>query len=360
MFIQEVERFNANDDLYKLSNILFEDSVWVNEGDLIAEFETSKSSVEVFAVASGYFRALALVGDFLKPGAAFVAFYSSIAELEENLDSKIFPKDSLEFEPGGVEEELVDASIELQLTERARKYIEDNKFDITELKSSKKYYRYKDVLSHYSPLRFLQKNSLILLGGAGTSNMLLDLIRRSSNVAVAGILDSNLDIGSNVNGVPVLGGDELLPDLYDLNLRNVVLSFTSLDNLESRRERYHSLKADGFNFPNLIDPTALLEPSVELGEGNIFLSRSYLGSNSKVGNINFFNTGSLVSHDHLALENNHYAPASVLAGKVSVGSNNLFGMSTTIYMNLKIGSSNIIANGVNLFNDLGDNARVLN
>jgi len=80
-----------------------------------------------------------------------------------------------------------------------------------------------------------------------------------------------------------------------------------------------------------------------------------LGSDVVLGNVNFVNTGAMICHDAVVNQNNHFAPNAVLAGRITVGCNNLFGMCSTTYFDVKVGNRNIINNGVNIFADIHDN-----
>ena len=55
--------------------------------------------------------------------------------------------------------------------------------------------------------------SLILYGGGGHGKTLLELVQAAGIYHVAGIVDDGLAPGSNILGVPVLGGSAVLREL---------------------------------------------------------------------------------------------------------------------------------------------------
>ena len=57
------------------------------------------------------------------------------------------------------------------------------------------------------------------------------------------------------------------------------------------------MKQIGCIFPNVIHPKAVVEESVIMGEGNVILAMANIGSCVKMGNLNYINNNSLISHD---------------------------------------------------------------
>ena len=53
---------------------------------------------------------------------------------------------------------------------------------------------------------------VVLIGSGGHAKVVIDILRETSGVALAGCV-SRATAGEVTNGVPVLGGDELLPEL---------------------------------------------------------------------------------------------------------------------------------------------------
>jgi UDP-3-O-[3-hydroxymyristoyl] glucosamine N-acyltransferase len=98
-----------------------------------------------------------------------------------------------------------------------------------------------------------------------------------------------------------------------------------------------------------------VEKSVVLGDGNVVLAGANIGSCVKLGNLNYLNTNSLVSHDCILEENIHVAPGAVLASSIRIESHVLIGMNTTIYYGLRIGESSTVLNGLVVNNNIGKN-----
>ena len=345
-----VDKLNANDDSYKvlLLNKINGDRVFINE--VVATVETSKATIDIVSPFEGYINSIQIgIDDFVEPGQKIAIIsedknqvidkFDFSENLENNPDYKLkkFTKKALEL--------IYKLNLDINLFDKNDHVTsEDINSYLLMLKADK--FDPKEELINIGP------DDILLIGGQGTANMLIDLIVSQGRYRIAGIVDPNLLPGTVIDGVKVLGGDELLSNLAASKTINIALSFTALNNLKAREEKYHEFKRLGFCFPVLIHPDASVEKSAFLGEGTIVLAGAIVGSKAQISEINFVNTGSVISHEVVAGLNNHFAPNSTIAGKVIIGKNNLFGMNSSIFMGLTIGNMNIINNGVPLYNSI--------
>lgn len=347
-----IEKITVSDPHYAITEVLVEAGSRVAQGQLLFSFETSKSSVDVDAPVEGFIFHKLEVGDHVTVG-------QTVAYITDNSNHSV--KDLFQNEP---ENKLnVSSNPGMIISAKAAKLISEHHIDSTVFAGMSQV-REKDVLEYISkasvrnkPETFtrIDRNDLIIIGGRGGAKMVIEAIRSTNNNTIKGIIDSELPASEFVLGVPVLGGESMLESLREQGYRNIVLSFTLLNNLPLREEKYLEYKNKGYIFPNIIHRRATVEPSVKMGEGNIILANSMLGSDVVLGNVNFVNTGAMICHDTVAYQNNHFAPNAVLAGRIHVGCNNIFGMCSTTYFDVKIGNGNIINNGVNVFADIRDN-----
>ncbi|RZL11297.1 MAG: hypothetical protein EOP40_03225 [Rubrivivax sp.] len=195
---------------------------------------------------------------------------------------------------------------------------------------------------------------LVIYGGGGHAKMCIDILKRQVGWRIEGIVDGTLEPGTQVLGVPVLGGEELLHTLPAQGVRYAVLGVGAATQHPIRTTLFRKLKAHGFELPNLIHPAAVIEPSAQLGEGNQVMAQAYIGSDARIGSNCIINALSVVSHDSQLADNVHLAPAAVLAGGVRIGSDTLIGMNTSIYMKVKIGERVTVANQSSVIADVKD------
>jgi sugar O-acyltransferase (sialic acid O-acetyltransferase NeuD family) len=188
-------------------------------------------------------------------------------------------------------------------------------------------------------------NSLLIYGGGGHGKTLIELARALGSYDLAGVVDDHLTPGGDVLGVPVLGGQEILPELVSRGLHLVVNGVGGIGNFPVRWKVFELLKAAGFSFPAMIHPTAFIEPSVQVDEGVQVLPKTYIGSASQVGFGSVLNAGVIVTHDCVLGRCVNLSPGAMLAGGVIVKDFAQIGMGVTININITIGAEARVGNG---------------
>lgn len=109
-----------------------------------------------------------------------------------------------------------------------------------------------------------------------------------------------------------------------------------------RAKIYDELKARGIRFFTILVGMKLA-PSIEIGEGNIFVPPFLCSCNIKIGNNNLFNGSVIVGHDAEIGDCNFFGPRSQVLGGVKVGHFNSIGANTILLPHCKIGNNNKIA-----------------
>lgn len=120
-----------------------------------------------------------------------------------------------------------------------------------------------------------------------------------------------------------------------------------------RRDMFNSLKAQGFEFANLIAPTAIVKVA-EMGEGNWISDGAQIGYNTVIGNNNIILSQSLIGHYTVLGNHNALSGRACIGGTCSIGDQNYIGMNATVFNELHIGYKNIIGAGAILKDDITD------
>lgn len=112
-------------------------------------------------------------------------------------------------------------------------------------------------------------------------------------------------------------------------------------------------------FKKVIHKTAIIDRSVEIGEGTVVFHGAIIQIDTKIGNHSIINTGASIDHDGRIGDFVHIAPQVTLCGSVTVGDNTLIGANSIVIPNLSIGKNCIIGAGSVVVNDLPDNVVAL-
>lgn len=199
---------------------------------------------------------------------------------------------------------------------------------------------------------------IIVIGGGGHAKVLIDLIRTVGIYEIVGILDLQLNVDVKVLGVPVLGNDGLLPQLYENGVTIACIGVGSIKDNGKRKNLYDEVKNIGFNIPSLVHPKSVVSGGVQISEGVQVMAGAIIQTGSLVGENTIINTGAIVEHDCKIGRNVHLCPGSVLSGGCTVGNGAFVGAGVTIRHEVEIGKNAIVAAGAVVINNVLERAIV--
>lgn len=192
---------------------------------------------------------------------------------------------------------------------------------------------------------FDPSTALLLFGGGGHGKTLIDLVRASQKYTWVGIIDDQLPPGSDVLGVPVLGGVDVLASLHRQGIRLAVNGVGGIGHPEIRQRIFELLDQAGFTCPAVIHPRAWVEPSATLENGVQVLAQAYVSSAARIGFGTVINAGVVISHDCTTGRCVNLSPGAMVAGGVHLADYVQVGMAATINLNLSVGERARIGNG---------------
>ena len=110
---------------------------------------------------------------------------------------------------------------------------------------------------------------LVLFGAGGSGREIARLVEKindeENTFNLLGFVDDNESLwGQNLNGIPVLGGTEWL-----LNFKDKILCSVTSGIVKIREAICSKLIAQDVKFATLIDPSASIGKTVQIGEGCI-------------------------------------------------------------------------------------------
>jgi sugar O-acyltransferase (sialic acid O-acetyltransferase NeuD family) len=192
--------------------------------------------------------------------------------------------------------------------------------------------------------------AIYVLGAGGHGRVVIDALRCAGK-PVAGVLDPNLSPGSELDGLKVLGGDELLSELDAAN--------TSLANgvgihsgVKARTRLFEDGGQRGFRFPPIIHPAAIIARDCVLLEGCQIMAGAVLQCHSRIGANTVINTRASVDHDCLIGDHAFISPGAILCGGVRIGARALVGAGAVILPGVAVGADARIGAGAVILKDV--------
>ncbi len=200
---------------------------------------------------------------------------------------------------------------------------------------------------------------IILLGGGGHARVLIDLIRVCNEYDIAGILDQQIEKGTEVSGISVLGSDDMLSELFDKGIKDACIAVGSIKDNSKRRMLYEKVKQIGFSVPALIHPKAVIARDLQISEGVQITAGSVIQTGSSIGENTIINTCAVIDHDNKVGRHVHICPGAVVSGGCIIDDGAFIGAGATVIQGIRIGKNAIVAAGSVVIKDVPDNSTVI-
>lgn len=199
---------------------------------------------------------------------------------------------------------------------------------------------------------------ILVVGGGGHAKVLMDCISSMGEFDIMGIIDPKLPKGSEFCGFPVLGGDELLEDWDEEDVR-CALGVGMVEAGSSRKTLFEKIQKQGFLFPALVHRSVLKTPTVSLSAGVQIMAGARLQPDSKILENTIVNTGVIIEHDCFIGSHSHIAPGAVLGGNVTVGECSHIGLGAKIIPGIEIGNHVTVGAGAVVVDSVPDGLTVV-
>lgn len=187
-----------------------------------------------------------------------------------------------------------------------------------------------------------RKQKIIILGAGGHSSSLINLIERTNNFKIHGILDPRYKKLKKIKNYNILGNDKLLEQFKDNKIINIAIGIGSTGINKKRNHLFKKVKKLGFKIPSLIDPSAIISNNVYISEGVQIFAGSILNNNVKVGINTVINTKSIIEHDSIVGDHVFLGPRVTLCGNSTIKNNVFLGACSCILPNIIINNNTIV------------------
>ncbi len=186
-------------------------------------------------------------------------------------------------------------------------------------------------------------DQIIVVGVGGHGRVVLDALL-ASGARVYGLLDPGLAAGTEVMGVAVLGGDEVLDSLASTRYR-LSNGLGANPSTVARASLYKRLSQPGYRFATVVHPSAVVGGATELGEGSQIMAGAVVQCGSRIGRNVVVNTAASLDHDVVIEDDAFIAPGAVLCGAVELGRGAFIGAGAVLLPGVRIGANAVIAAG---------------
>ncbi|MCD4782349.1 MAG: NeuD/PglB/VioB family sugar acetyltransferase [Candidatus Eremiobacteraeota bacterium] len=190
------------------------------------------------------------------------------------------------------------------------------------------------------------KKKVVIIGAGEYSRVILEILQMDDKISPVGFIDDNKSLhNSEISGVKVLGGSEILQDLPGMGISHFIVS---VGVPKVRADLFNRCLGSGMSATSAIHPRACISESAVIEEGAVIEAFAVIAVNCRVERGVFVTQNCSVSHDCVLREFCHLAPGSHLGGSVIVGRGSLVGVGVSVAPHLEIGENVIITPGTSI------------
>ncbi len=194
-----------------------------------------------------------------------------------------------------------------------------------------------------------------MIGATGHLQSVMDSALSSGQFEIVSIIDDFAPTTKEYFNTFVSGKIDLLPILYEQGIKKAFVSAGTIGGYGKRKEYYEIAKKIGFDFVNIIDPSAVVSHYSEIGN-NIFIGKNaVVNAYATIEDMAIINTASIVEHADCIEQYAHIAPGSILCGAVHIEKAVHIGAGCHIKQDVRIGKESIVGMGSVVLTDLPAN-----
>lgn len=194
--------------------------------------------------------------------------------------------------------------------------------------------------------------NLLVIGSSGQARVAIDILEKSDEFRVIGLIDDFRRRGEMVAGYEILGG---IPDTAEIILKNAIEGLLiAIGDNATRQEIAERLQNLGIDVPYItaVHPSAVVSTSSRIGCGVLVMANAVVNAGAFVGDHCFLNTGATLDHESVMEEFSSLAPG------VHVGGNSMIGRATAVCIGaivshkVKIGTNSVVGAGAVVLRDI--------
>lgn len=203
--------------------------------------------------------------------------------------------------------------------------------------------------------------SYILWGAGGFALVVAEGLSRRKSSVIA-LFDNDPNKQSNLNGVPLIGGNEEFDRWIKItsnreDLRGLVTVGGS--NGRFRLEKQKEWLRAGIQMPHFLHPKAFLANTAKVGVGSQVYGFACVSAAATIGDATIINHCAYIGHECLIGDGVHVGPGAKLNGEVEVDDFAFIGTGAIVLPRLKIGRGAIIGAGSVVTKSVDDGAVVM-
>jgi acetyltransferase EpsM len=188
---------------------------------------------------------------------------------------------------------------------------------------------------------------MLYIFGCGGHSKVVTQVVEGRGLKVDSYVVSNVE-HKEFLGRPVIGEDDLDCEAHASSALIAVGNNRGRKTVVGRLRRASAFR----EYPSLVDVSAHVAPTAELGEGTLVLPGAVINASARIGAFSIINSGAIVEHDCILGGFTMIAPGAVLCGSCSIGEGAWIGSGATVIQKRQVGEWSMIGAGAVVVADI--------
>jgi len=197
-----------------------------------------------------------------------------------------------------------------------------------------------------------ERNAIVLVGGGGHCEVVIDIIREENLFDEILISDLPENLGKYILDVRIDYTDDQLEELFNAGVKHAFITVGKVSLDDRRKQLYEKLKNIGFKIPTIISSSAHVSKYAIIEEGTLVGKGATVNAGATIGRNCIINTGVIIEHDSIISDDVHAATGAVLCGSVTVGENSFIGSGAVLIQGVTVEKNTLIGAGTVVINNL--------
>jgi sugar O-acyltransferase (sialic acid O-acetyltransferase NeuD family) len=199
------------------------------------------------------------------------------------------------------------------------------------------------------------KQKIIIIGAGQMGELVSNIILRQNKYSILGFID-NKKIKKKINGYKIIGDDLFLQKNKNI-CKNVVIAVADIKLRFKIFKRLYNLN---FDFPNVIDPSAIIDKNVSLKKGIIICMNSVILNRTKIDTLSIIGTSVNILHDVKIGKNCVIGGGSVIGANIECKDNVFIGVGSVFpSKRIIIGNNSFVSSGAVVLKSIKNNSKVI-
>ncbi len=190
-----------------------------------------------------------------------------------------------------------------------------------------------------------QKENLILIGGGGHCQSVIDVIELENRYNIVGILDVNIPLGQTVLGHKVIGEDK---DITKFSREENIFFLITVGQIKSNTKRiliHRILKDNNSKLATVISPRAYISPNSIIKSGTVIHHDVLINAGVEIGENCIINTKAIIEHGVKVGDFCHISTGAIVNGESKIADGCFLGSNSTISNSISISKNIIVGAG---------------